>query len=257
MKEKVMMQKTLSTKEVELITRLEFYGKEIYVKQEIISFCKDKKLAAYLIKKLLEKGRLRKIIKNIYLFIPMKAPGGLWAGNEYLIAKALARKANYYIGYATVFNSYGFTDQVAQMIQVVNDKYSIRKTFLGVRYKLIKVLPNRFFGLETRKIKNEEVVFPTKERAMIDVFEFYDIRKAFVVLKDQFTKLNIPLFVEYLTKYPVLRVRRRAGFFLEKLGADKKLLSKIDVGEKGYTPLYDAGSNKGEINTTWRLIING
>ncbi len=257
MKEKVMIKKTLSIKEIELMSRLEFYGKEIYAKKEIISFCGDDKLAAYLIKKLLEKGRLRKIIKNIYLFVPMKAPGGLWAGNEYLIAKALARGANYYIGYATVFNSYGFTDQVAQMIQVVNDKYSMRKTFLGVRYKLIKVLPDRFYGLEARKIKNEDVVFPAKERAMIDVFEYYDIRKAFAVLKDQLDKLNKSLFVEYVSKYPVLRVRRRVGFFLEKLGADKRLLNKIDVGEKGYTPLYDTGSNKGEINNSWRIIING
>jgi predicted transcriptional regulator of viral defense system len=254
---KVMIKKTLSTKEIELISRLEFYGKEIYAKKEIISFCGDEKLAAYLIKKLLEKDRLRKIIKNIYLFIPMKAPGGLWAGNEYLIAKALARGANYYIGYAAVFNSYGFTDQVAQMIQIINDKYSIRKTFLGVRYELIKALPNRFFGLETRKIKNEDIVFPTKERAMIDVFGYYDTRKAFAALKDQLVKLNMPLFVEFLIKYPVLRVRRRVGFFLEKLGVDKKLLSKIDVGEKGYTHLYDTGSNKGEINNIWRIIING
>jgi predicted transcriptional regulator of viral defense system len=256
-KEKIIRKKTLSTKEIDLISRLEFYGKEIYAKKEIISFCRDSKLAAYLIKKLLEKGRLRKIIKNLYLFVPMKAPGGLWAGNEYLIAKALARRANYYIGYATVFNSYGFTDQVAQLIQIVNDKYSVQKTFLGVRYKLIKVLPNRFYGLETRKIKNEEVVFPTKERAMIDVFEFYGIRKAYAILKDQFAKLNKTLFVEYLSKYPVLRVRRRVGFFLETLGVDKKFLSRIDVGEKGYTPLYDTGSNKGEINKIWRVIING
>lgn len=257
MKEKVMTKKTLSTKEIDLISRLEFYGKEVYTRKDIISFCGKSKIAAYLIKKLLEKGRLRKIIKNLYLFVPMKAPGGLWAGNEYLIGKALARTANYYIGYATVFNSYGFTDQVAQLIQVVNDKYSIQKTFLGVRYKMIKVLPNRFYGLETRKIKNEEVVFPTKERAMIDVFECYDIRKASAILKVQLTKLNIPLFVEYLSKYPVLRVRRRVGFFLEKLRVDKKLLSRIDAGEKGYTPLYDIGSNKGKINNMWRVIING
>lgn len=257
MKTKIIQKKTLSTKEIDLMTRLEFYGREVYAKKEIVSFCGNSKLAAYLTKKLLEKGRLKKIIKNLYLFVPMKAPGGLWAGNEYLIAKALARGANYYIGYATVFNSYGFTDQVAQMIQVVNDKYSIRKTFLGVRYKLIKVLPNRFFGLETRKIKNEEVVFPTKERAMIDVFEFYDIKKASDILKDQFTKLNIPLFIEYLKQYPVLGVRRRITFFLEELGVDKKLLTRIDVGEKGYTPLYDTASNRGKINNIWRIIING
>ncbi|MBU4292783.1 MAG: hypothetical protein KJ770_01855, partial [Actinobacteria bacterium] len=99
MKLKIITKKTLSTKEVDLMTRLEFEGKEIYTRKEINFFCASRQKGAYLIKKLLEKKRLRKIIKNIYLFIPMKAPQGRWAGNEYLIAKALINEAKYYIGY--------------------------------------------------------------------------------------------------------------------------------------------------------------
>jgi predicted transcriptional regulator of viral defense system len=210
-----------------------------------------------LIRKLLKKKKLKKIIKNIYLLVPMKAPGGVWAGNEYLIAKALARGARYYIGYSTAFYSYGFTDQVAQLIHVANDKYSTRKTIFGVRYKLIKVLPNRLYGLETRKIKNEDVVFPKRERAMIDAFEFYDVKKAYSMLSGQIGKLDMPVFIDYLAQYPVQKIRRRVGYFLEKLGVSKKLLRKIDVGETGYSSLYDIGSTQGKIDKAWRLIING
>ena len=46
--------KTLSAREIELLTRLEFEGKEIYTRKEIISFCKDKRNAVYLIKKLFQ-----------------------------------------------------------------------------------------------------------------------------------------------------------------------------------------------------------
>lgn len=249
--------KTLSAKEIELLTRLEFEGREIYTRQEIVSFCKGRRKAVYLIKKLLEKKRLKKIIKNIYFLIPMKAPQGQWKGNEYLISKALARGANYYIGYSTVFNSYGFTDQVAQLIHVVNDRYSIRKTIFDVTYKLIKVLPNRLYGLEKRRINNEDVIFPQKERAMIDVFEFYDIARAYNILCNQIGRLNIELFTEYVAQYPVQRIRRCIGYFLEQLGISKKLLKKIDVGEKGYSPLYDTKPSRGKINKRWRLIING
>ncbi len=249
--------KTLSAQEIELLARLEFEGKEIYGREEIVSFCKDKQKAAYLIKKLLGKKRLRKIIKNVYLLIPMKAPQGQWKGNEYLISKALARDADYYIGYAPVFNSYGFIDQVSQMIYVINDNYSIIKTIFGVTYRFKKVLPNRLYGLEKRKIKNEEVSFPKKERAMIDVFEFYDINRAYNILKSQMNKLDIDLFVEYVSQFPVQSVRRRIGYFLEQLNVSKALLKKIKVGSKGFSPLYDTRSNKGKINKTWRLIING
>ena len=257
MKTKIIRSITLSAKEVELLNRLEYEGKDIYTRDNIISFCADSQKANYLIRKLLKKGRLKKIIKNIYLFVPMKAPRGVWAGNEYLIAKALVRGARYYVGYSSVFNSYGFTDQVAQLIHVVNDKYSMRKTIFGVRYKLIKVLPDRLYGLEARRIKEEDVVFPTRERAIIDAFEFYDINKAYSILSDQVSKLNMPVFADYLVHYPVQRIRRRIGYFLEKLGVNKNFLSKIEVGEKGYSPLYDIGSNRGKIDNRWRIIING
>lgn len=257
MKIKINSTKTLSAAEVELLGRLEFEGKEIYTRKEISSFCPDSKKASYLIKKMLEKKRLKTIIRNVYLLIPMKAPQGQWAGNEYIIAKALAREANYYVGYSAVFNSYGFTDQVAQMVHVVNDRYSLNKVVLGVRYKLIKTLSNRFYGLENRKIQNQYVAFPGRERAMIDVFEFYDVKYSYDILCQQIKRINVPLFVEYIAKYPVQIIRRRIGYFLDSLNIEKKLLNKIDVGRKGYSPLYANRPNKGRVDKRWRVIING
>lgn len=248
--------KSLSGKEIELLTRLEYEGKEIYNRREIISFCKDKKEAKYLIKKLLEKSRLKKIIKNCYFFVPMKAPKGQWHPNEYLVAKALARKSKYYIGYSTVFSSYGFTDQIAQIIHIINDKYSEQKRIFGVMYKLKKVLPNRLYGFEKRKIKNEEVNFPKKERALIDLFEFYDVRRAYKILQKQLKNLDISLLVDYLSRYPTQSIRRRIGYILGELGVNENL-DRVDPGVKGYTPLYDTGSKKGKIDKRWRIIING
>ncbi len=257
MKSKIMAKKTLSTKEIDLITRLEFEGKEVYTKEEINFFCGNRQKGVYLIKKLLEKKRLRKILKNAYLFIPMKAPQGRWAGNEYVIAKALINGAKYYIGYSSVFNSYGFTEQVAQMIHVVNDKYSIKKIVDGVRYRLIKVLPNRIYGLETRKISREDVVFASKERALLDTFEFYDMKKAFGILTEQLKNIDMTVFVNYVARYPVQIIRRRIGFFLEKLGVSQKMLNKINAGQKGYSSLYDIEARTGRVNKKWRIIING
>lgn len=257
MKEKVIAKKTLSSKEIDLLTRLEFEGKEIYTKEEINRFCGNKQKGVYLIKKLLEKKRLRKIIKNTYLFIPMKAPGGKWAGNEYVIAKALVNGAKYYIGYSSVFNSYGFTEQVAQMMHVVNDKYSLKKTVGGVRYKLIKVLPDRIYGLESRRINREDIDFASKERALIDAFGFYDVKKSSDILAEQLKNMDVKVLVDYIARYPVQVIRRRMGYFLEQLRVPRKILSKIDTGERGYSFLYDTEIKKGKANKKWRIIING
>jgi len=249
--------RSLSAREVELLTRLEFEGKEIYARQELLSFCRSRKESDYLIKKLLEKRRLKKIIKNIYFFVPMKAPAGQWKANEYLIAKALVRQAAYYIGYSAVFNSYGFSEQAAQLIHVVNDRYSMRKTIFGVSYKLIKVKPNRLYGLQKRRINNEDVVFPEKERAMIDVFEFYDTGAAYKILRGRINSLNTELFIKYVAQYPVQTTRRRIGYFLQQLGVGKDALKKIEVGRKGFSPLYNNRPRKGKIHKDWMLIVNG
>jgi len=254
---KINRTKTLSVAEIELLSRLEFEGKEIYTREEITSFFNNRKKASYLIKKLLEKRRLVNIVRNIYFLIPMKAPKGQWAGNEYLIAKALTRGANYYIGYSSVFNSYGFTDQVAQVIHVVNDMYSMEKPIFGVRYKMIKVLPDRIYGLEERKINNKIVLFSKKERAMIDVFEFYPVNRSYDILKKQIDKLDICLFIDYVVQYPVQIIRRRIGYFLEELGIKDKLLNKIKAGTKGYSPLYGSRITKGRLNKRWRIVVNG
>ncbi len=257
MKTEIITKRTLSTKEVDLLSRLEFEGKEVYTKEDINLFCGNRLKAAYLIKKLLEKKRLRKIVKSVYFFIPMKAPGGRWAGNEYVIAKALARGANYYIGYSSVFNSYGFTDQVAQMIHVANDKYSLKKDFGGIRYKLIKVLSDRIYGLETRRINREDIVFVSKERALIDAFDFYGVKRGFSILTEQLSGMDVAALVDYIARFPVCVIRRRMGYFLEKLVIPQKLLSKINAGTKGYSFLYDTGAKKGKIDKRWRVIVNG
>ena len=257
MKLKINTYSSLTPAEVDLLARLEYEGKEVYTREGMVSFCGGERNADYLIRRLLVKNRLRTIVRNVYLFIPMKAPKGKWAANEYVIAKALARGANYYVGYSGVFNSYGFTDQVAQMIHVVNEKYSFMKKIGGTRYKLIKVLPDRIYGGESRRINDEDVVFASRERALIDVFDFYDVKKANAILAGQFGRVNMPLLAAYVARYPVQLVRRRMGYFLERLGAAKKLLEKIDAGVKGYSPLYDAVPPKGKADKRWRVIVNG
>ncbi len=251
--------KALTSQEIDLLSYLELKSEEVYTRDEINEFFNDnKKTAGYIIKKLLEKKRLLSLIKNTYLVVPLKAPPGLWSANEYSIAKKLIKNSTYYIGYAGVFNSYGFTEQVAQMVHILNDTYSGEKIILGIKYKMIKVLKNRFYGLEERIIDNKIVVFPKKERAMIDVFEFYknNPRKAFKILNEHIAKLNIKVFVNFVSKYPVQIIRRRIGYFLNQLNIVDTLLDKIDSGRKGYSPLYEKISLKGRINKRWRVIIN-
>ncbi|MCB9757945.1 MAG: hypothetical protein H6753_05955 [Candidatus Omnitrophica bacterium] len=257
MKQKIKQLSALTSEEVDLMMRLEWARKPIYTREELYAQCKNKSKADYLIKQLLRKSRLKSLSKNIYLLIPIRVPGASWGVNEFLASKALVRGSRYYIAYSGVFNSYGFTEQVAAMVHVINEKYSLKKNICGVRYQFIKKKADRFYGLVPRMIDGEEIVFPSKERALIDVFEFYGDKSAEQILKAQLSRINVELLVEYVVQYPVVAIRRRMGFALENCGVEKRLLKKIQVGDRGYTPLYNFLVRKGPINKSWRLIING
>jgi len=131
------------------------------------------------------------------------------------------------------------------------------KKVCGIRYKLIKALANRMYGLESRRINKEDIIFASRERALIDVFDFYDVKKGFNILAAQLSKIDVAILVDYVAQYPVQLIRRRMGYFLERLGVSRKLLSKIDTGIKGYSFLYDTDIKKGKADKRWRVIVNG
>lgn len=113
------------------------------------------------------------------------------------------------------------------------------------------------YGLESRRINNEDIVFASRERALIDVFDFYNVKKGFNILATQLSKIDVAVLVDYTARYPVQLIRRRMGYFLEKLEVPRKLLSKIDTGIKGYSFLYDTDAKKGKADNRWRVIVNG
>lgn len=69
--------------------------------------------------------------------------------------------------------------------------------------------------------------------------------------------IDVVIFIDYISRYPVQIMRRRIGFSLEKLETSQKTLTKRDPGQKGYSFLYDTEEKIGKINKKWRVIING
>ena len=43
----------------------------------------------------------------------------------------------------------------------------------------------------------------------------------------------------------------------QNIKSAKKFLNKIDVGDKGYSLLYDTVTNTGKADKRWRIIVNG
>jgi predicted transcriptional regulator of viral defense system len=244
-----------------LISRAEFERQKVLTGEFARKIFGDPKKAANILEKLKRKGRLIKIERGKYFIVPIKSPDQLWSPNEFLTAKYWMGDAPYYIGYFSMFNYWGFTDQVPQTVFILNTKKSRVQIIGGIRYKAVKIRKNKYFGVAKVQIENEDVCISDMERTLVDFIQnpvgsFEGVAK---VLKGSLKRINMDKFIDYLIRFPVISIRRRAGYLLEKLkvsGARVKKLKKSVGSPKTFVVLDPSGERKGKINKDWGIIVN-
>lgn len=254
--------KGLSKDEIYLISRSEFEKQKLITNEYTKKLFGNSKKAANILYKLTKKGRLIQVERGKYITVPIKAPNQLWTPNEFITAMLWMGDIPYYIGYFTMYNYWGFTEQIPQTIFILNTKKSCTKTISNIRYKAVKINEKKCYGVKKIKIDEELVCISDKERTLVDfiynpIGSFENVKK---VLKDNLNEINIEKFIKYLISFPVVSVKKRAGYILEKLGCKNSPLKKLQkaIGNKTtYIVLNPSKpSRKGKINKDWRIIIN-
>lgn len=252
----------LSKEELYLISRAEFEKQKLITSEFVRRLFVNPKKAADILDTLTRKGRLVQLQRGKYLLVPIKAPNQQWMPNEFMVASFWMGDIPYYIGYFTMYNYWGFTDQIPQTIFVLNTKKNIKKTIANVKYEALRIDSKKYFGVQKIKIEDEDVCISDKERTLVDFIynpiESFD--KVRITLRDNWQKINLEKFIEYLKRFPVVSIRKRAGFLLEESGCKNPGLEKLKKtieSERTYVVLDPFNkSRKGKINREWKVIVN-
>ncbi len=254
--------KNLSKDELYLISRAEFEKQKLITTQFAQKLFPAQNKASRVLDFLTQKGRLIRIEKGKYILVPIKAPNQQWMPNEFMIADLWMGGAPYYIGYFTMYNYWGFTEQIPRTIFVLNTAKSCKKEISGIRYEAVKIDPKKYYGIAKIKVEDQEVCVSDRERTLVD-FAYNplgSIRNFELALQDNLKNIDIEKFIQYLKKFPVVSVRKRAGFLLQELGCQNKILEPLrkSIGEKRVLVFLDAYSQnrKGKINKEWKIIVN-
>lgn len=253
--------KGLSKDELYLISRAEFEKQKLITSEYVRSTFKSYSKAAKVLANLNRKGRLVQIERGKYFVVPIKSPDQLWTPNEFVTAKYWMGDIPYYIGYFSMYNYWGFTEQIPQTVFVLNIKKSRTKTIAGIKFKAVKIGKNKYYGMIEIKIDNEDICISDKERTTVDfiynpVGSFDNIKQ---VLKDNLKKMNIKKLIEYLIRFPVTAVRKRAGYLLEELKVPDLYLKQLkrNLGALGTFVVLDPSRPRlGKINKDWGIIVN-
>jgi len=251
----------LSRDEIYLISRVEYEKQKLITTAYVRGLYAESNKASKVIASLLRKKRLIRIEKGKYLLVPIKAPNQQWTPNEFIVAALWMGDTPYYIGYFTMYNYWGFTEQVPQTIYVLNTKKFGRTVIGGVRYEAIKIDQKKYYGIKKIMVEGEGVAISDKERTLADMIykPIGSFESLLLVIKNNLKKIDLPLFITYLKKFPVVSIRRRAGYLLEKAGCSpvrlRELKKSIGIG-KTFVALDPAGPRSGKINKEWGIIVN-
>lgn len=259
------MARYLGPKETEVISRLSYEKVAIITKRQFDKLFGQAVLTRQIIYQLKKKGILKPIIKGIYYYSPLESGPAGRKVNEFLIPPVLFPKGNYYLGYSTMYNYYGLMDQIFQTFYILNTSLQREREICGISFKLLKVPANRMYGLEKVKIRDSEVIVSDRERTLIDLVYFPDpvgsFKKALEVFLEASlsNKTDLKRLIKYTSIFPSVSTRKRIGFVLEKAGVPKPLLAPLLKSVKKrntLVTLYGSGTRKGEINNTWKIIID-
>lgn len=252
----------LSKSELYLISRAEFEKQKLITTEFVQKLFPDKNKASRILVFLTRKGRLLRIEKGKYILVPIKAPNQQWMPNEFILADLWMGDAPYYIGYFTMYNYWGFTEQIPRTIFVLNTVKSRKTTIQNIRYEAVKIDQSKYYGIQKIKVEDQTVCISDKERTLVD-FAYNPLGSMLnfeSALRNNFKQIDLEKFIRYLNRFPVISVRKRVGFLLDEIGCKNKLLNKLreSIGQRQPRILLNPfnRSHQGKLNKEWQIIVN-
>jgi len=255
----------LSPRETEVIARLSYEKASLLTQEQFDKYFKfPKGVREKVLFRLKKKGILNAVKKGVYFYSPLESGPAGSNINEFLIPSVFFPKGNYYVGYSTMYNYYGFTDQIFQTMYILNTSLQREKTIGGMQFKMIKVPANRMYGLEKIIIRDAEVTVSDRERTIVDLIYFPEpvggLKRSFEILRGQIRtkKADVTKLIKYATRFPNPSIRKRIGFVLEQAGVKNKGLEPLlkSVRKTSLVTLFPSKSRAGRINNRWMVIEN-
>jgi len=200
-------------------------------------------------------GWVERIEKGKYIVIPLGAKKGEYTLNEFVIGSILVKPS--IISYWSALNYYGLTEQIPTtiFIQTTARKKNQKLEIFGVKYKIVRIKSEKFFGNKKVWFDNFQVGITNKEKTIVDCLDkpeysggVIEVAKALKYAKFDFIRLS-----NYTKKIKNSGVIRRLGFICDFL---KIPINLPEIKTQNYLYLDPTMPKKGDTNSKWRLIIN-
>ena len=157
--------KGLSSKEMEIVSHLEFEKRYFFNRQDIKKFFKTYNQMRHTIHKLLQKKRIIRLNRKKYYLIPVKARTGKWAEESFILVDEVMDGEDYFIGGWAAANYWGLTEQVPMKIEAYTTKRQGIKKILATTIIFRRTTKKRLSHAVTKKVMEHTFKILNKEES--------------------------------------------------------------------------------------------
>jgi predicted transcriptional regulator of viral defense system len=216
------------------------------------------------LRKAADRGLVSRIKPGLFTLVPAELGSEReYAGNPYLVARALVGSAPYYLSHSTAMELHQMVTQPRLGVMVCTSKRITNRVLHSTEYKFIFVKPEEIFGTQPHWVtKQEQVTVSDMERTVVDGLRRPEycggIAEVAKGLWMRHEDIKTQKLVQYATRLKVGAVNRRLGYLLElyKLGTSSEL-DRLRDGLTRTSDLLDPVLGKsGPYMARWRLQLN-
>jgi predicted transcriptional regulator of viral defense system len=154
--------KGLSSKEIEIVSFLEFEKNYFFTREDIASFFSSYNQTRHTLHKLIQKKRIISLNRNKYYLIPIKAKSGGWSEDSYILADEIFNGKDYFIGGWSAANYWRLSEQIPMKIEVYSTKRQGNKKILSTNFIFRRTTKNMIEKAVARKINNHQFIIMNK-----------------------------------------------------------------------------------------------
>lgn len=179
--------------------------------------------------------------------------------NPYVIANVLLK--NSAVAYWSALNLHGLTEQIPNVVYVQSSSRKNDKKVFGVRYKFIKVKPEKLCGHVQAGYGNEAYYMTDVEKTLLDCFDlpqysggYEELIRAFYMAAPSSTKL-----LKYGKQMNNLSVLKRMAYLselFEMKGFIRFQSEVLKLVNRKYSLLDPSSSDEGIFNSKWHIRVN-
>ncbi|OPY42942.1 MAG: hypothetical protein A4E41_00055 [Methanoregulaceae archaeon PtaU1.Bin066] len=230
--------------------------KQIFTTNDLYEKTKrNKEVLNVVLSRLENKGYIEKIQKGKYLIIPLNSEKGKYTLHEFIIGSSIVTPSA--ISYWSALNYHGLTEQIPSTVFIQTTKRKNKQIveIFGIKYQIVRVKEEKFFGQKKEWIEDIPIMITDKEKTIIDCLDMPQYSGGIIEVAKaiKYNSLDYELISDYAQKIGNIAVIRRLGYFFDLMDMQHNLpLPK----SKKYLRLDPTMPISGNNNPKWKLIIN-